>query len=448
MRPYSVEFYEPDFTFRANINIDDTDYSFKMDYLDPEQNTVEVINAPAVALNDYIRIFGNGIEHWGIVTKIDDGNKAEKDVTKITYKDLAELLDIDMVIDTDILGEGALEGYISDRISEIFINGDTSQKVEGLLTDIGSTTTGWTLDIVADDGNKTVVNLFNDIILPAFQKYEVRVLFRVDIGKKTVTADISKNSNAKICIETDLPNVLSKTIKYKTIKKEINKTSIYNKKDFDRTVTYYLHPSGEYDNEDADRIVPVVFKLETVSTGTAEEWKEKYERTLDSAVRTVKTCQSQISGGEELDAETIQKEVEAVSELNTVPSVSITLDDKGVATGFDNDTVQAAVDAYILTEEYETRTAQMAADEFDYAAEDKAAKTFANNKYENNIELVCLNDDSLINPVDMDVGQVVDIMDGSKVYETILTGKQISDVTTLIFGNVRVELTKILKGRS
>ena len=95
-------------------------------------------------------------------------------------------------------------------------------------------------------------------------------------------------------------------------------------------------------------------------------------------------------------------------------------------------------------EDGQTEAAQL----FEDAAYKNAETTFKSNKYDNYIELTCANDDSLINPTSLKVGQVTNVISNGVVYPTILTGRRVGDNTTLIFGTIRLELTKLLKERN
>lgn len=67
-------------------------------------------------------------------------------------------------------------------------------------------------------------------------------------------------------------------------------------------------------------------------------------------------------------------------------------------------------------------------------------------KYENLIEIECLEDDLLIRPHTRCIGQPADIIKNLTSYSTVLTGYQYkSGKAKLIFGTIRLELTKILK---
>ena len=74
-----------------------------------------------------------------------------------------------------------------------------------------------------------------------------------------------------------------------------------------------------------------------------------------------------------------------------------------------------------------------------------AESEFAKNNYNNYIELTVPQNDSMINPQNMSIGQVVNIIHDGVSYNSILTGKEISGgLVKLIFGTIRLDLTKIL----
>ena len=74
-----------------------------------------------------------------------------------------------------------------------------------------------------------------------------------------------------------------------------------------------------------------------------------------------------------------------------------------------------------------------------------AESEFAKNSYNNYIEITVLQSDSMIDPQRMNIGQIVNITHGGVSYNSILTGKEVSGgLVKLIFGTIRLELTKIL----
>lgn len=84
---------------------------------------------------------------------------------------------------------------------------------------------------------------------------------------------------------------------------------------------------------------------------------------------------------------------------------------------------------------------------FEQAAETKARDLLEYAEYENLIELEFESDDGLVNPKKMRIGQETVIIHENIQYHTYLTGIKVDKKITLVFGNIREELTKILKGR-
>lgn len=78
---------------------------------------------------------------------------------------------------------------------------------------------------------------------------------------------------------------------------------------------------------------------------------------------------------------------------------------------------------------------------FAVVAKEHADQKFGDIKWKNYIELD-LGIVNVFDAIDMRIGQIVNIRYQGKNYETILTGKKIGNVITLIFGTIRVDLTK------
>ncbi len=62
-----------------------------------------------------------------------------------------------------------------------------------------------------------------------------------------------------------------------------------------------------------------------------------------------------------------------------------------------------------------------------------------------NTNVAMTNDDSLVKPYKMAFGQRVRIISDKTEYFSILTGKETEKTTKLIFGTIRLDLTKILR---
>lgn len=102
----------------------------------------------------------------------------------------------------------------------------------------------------------------------------------------------------------------------------------------------------------------------------------------------------------------------------------------------------------IIPVEFQTITERASGERsFQQAAELKARNLLEYAEYENLIELEFEPGDGLVNPMKMRIGQEVIIIHDNVQYRTYLTARKISEKVTLIFGNIREELTKILKGR-
>ena len=93
-----------------------------------------------------------------------------------------------------------------------------------------------------------------------------------------------------------------------------------------------------------------------------------------------------------------------------------------------------------------TSVAVSEGDTFADAAQDAADKQFDVDSYSNLIELTVQNEDALVMPDSLTIGQLVNVASNGTSYASILTGVERSDVTKLTFGTVRLDLTKILKG--
>lgn len=95
---------------------------------------------------------------------------------------------------------------------------------------------------------------------------------------------------------------------------------------------------------------------------------------------------------------------------------------------------------------FETRTASVSQDKtFSQSALEVAANTFGDLFAANLIELVVLRENWLIDADSMEIGQMVSILLNGAEYKSMLTGYKRKDTMELIFGTIRMDLTKILK---
>lgn len=360
MKQYSIEIFDQTITYKSNSVIDSFDY--KYDYLDPEKVKVDLLPDVVVGVGDYIHIFNDDERYIGIVEQIkeqDDGIK------EVTYIDIMSLFDVQMVVDVQYM-TGNLEQYIANRITEQYINNSDSLMNKPLTVSTTSQTSDWSIEAETMSDNTTLaeINLFDDIILPAFTSYGIAITTSINLNNKRINLSIGKNTSDTKYIEADLPNVISKNIVINQIKKQINKVIVFNQDNYSNTLTYYLHPNGSFDTNNTNRLSPVEYEY--------AQAKEETKR---------------------------EGETEIV-----IP--------------------------------------------FSDNARDKANAIFEKNKYDNLIELEILPDDELINPGALKIGQEVMVLSDGIFYSSIYTGIERRDITKLIFGTIRLELTKILKGRA
>lgn len=78
-------------------------------------------------------------------------------------------------------------------------------------------------------------------------------------------------------------------------------------------------------------------------------------------------------------------------------------------------------------------------------AQRAADKMFDSGTYNNLIELEVTNDDTLVLPASLTFGQIVSVITQGNEYPSIMTGIRVGDTTRVIFGTVRVELTKRIR---
>lgn len=370
MKPFNVEIFDQAFALVAHTNIDTV--QINEDYLAPEANTITMLSDAEIKPNQYIRLVRDDFDLFGIITEIADGMD-DKNLMDVSFMPFSSLLNVQILFDTTLQGgsvplETVLQNYMAAYLIE---NDDTAQNVPGLSISSESTTTDWTFEILPDEeydeetgfgGVYAVLNLYYDLFVPAFLKYDVKFDIEINPQAKTIVATIGKESGQQF-IEADLPNIFDKTIITKSTQQTVNKLVIYNTQDYTESIIYYLHADYSYDTTDADRITPVVYEIAT-----------------------------------------------------TAPT-------EGDGTPEDPGTTFA-------------EEAQIVADGM-----------FANIEFENLIELCMMNDDEMIQPASMRIGQTVTVLSNGTEYNSVLTGRQTGETTKLIFGFIRLELTKQIKRR-
>ena len=210
---------------------------------------------------------------------------------------------------------------------------------------------------------------------------------------------------------------------------------------------------------DEDRVVPVNYKNLTVSANNNA-------KCIANKVKELKDDYSKIKSynkiePEERTQEDIDAALEKLTDINSFMSFgwsynsgdSLIYDADNIVVGDetwgdDGDEFELAIEAWAETPEAEAYGETTAAALFEDKAYTKALQTFSKNKYDNLIELEVAADDEMIKPTALKIGQVVNVISEGNSYTSILSGREIEDTIVLIFGTIRLELTKSLKGRA
>ena len=461
MNLYNVEIFDEEFNFIENTTVESAKY--KEDYLDPEKSKVILTVSPAVRQNFFIRMYNDSYEYSGIISEI----KAKSDGTQeITFTSVESLLDREVLIYVDEIA-GTMENYIKARIDELYVTAtDTSQRLPMTVT-VSSTTQNWDIDYKIENEQEeeteerevAFINILDDLILPAFSSYDIVLDFTIDVPNKQILIDVGKNTAGNKTIETDLSNIIDKEITIRKAKKRVNKVNIWNKKDFNRAAIYYLHSDDSFDQTDEDRLTPVSYKNVTVSTDNNAKCIEKKVKNLNSEYSTVSRYNK--IDPEERTQEDIDEAVAAMTDVNSFMDFGWTFNNSdsliydadnilvGQETwGDEGDEFKNAIEAWAETEDAAEYGETTAAELFEDKAYSKALSTFSKNKYDNLIEIEVAVDDSRVQPLDLKIGQQTTIIADGVAYQTVLSGREIYQTATLIFGTIRLELTKMLKGRA
>lgn len=370
MPVYNVDILTPAYASVEHFPVSADDLEYKEDFLSYEKNSIKKPGTSAAAVGDYIQIMDmmgdDDMVYSGIITAVD----VDGDITKISYVEWQQLLDIDLMCDTTQQDTRTIEGFLAYLIDAQYIsNTDATQNITGLSIKIESADStnklSWDLKTDTTTGNYITtqkMNLYDDIALQAFTSYGIRTLFRMYPAQKKLVCTIGKCQASAITIEADLENCVIDSCYTRKSSKNTNKILVYNSKDLTQYQIYYrLEDDTVTTNSTAaGRITPISTDIETV--------------TYDSTKQTTTT--------------------------------------------------------------------------FEALALAEATGVFSKIKYSNLIELEYEKTDAQVKPMELEIGQKVTVIHGNIAYSTYLTGREIKKTVKLIFGNIRLELTKQLMGRA
>ena len=306
MQVYNLEIFSPAFVMKDHATVSDVEYV--EDYLTPEETIITASKGVNVAVGDYVRLSD---DICGVVSNLNRNNSWE---TLIYILPFTSLFNFDVLFDTDWQGVGSLEDRIAQIISDALINNpDTLQNVEGLSVTTTSSTTGWGFNLKALTAgtHKLIINVQETLLSRALKEYYIAVHTSVDFQNKKIRATIGTVPTANELIESDLPNVIRKSIMLDEREYAINKLILYDTETLSDSVTYYLHPDGSYDTNDTDRVTPVEFLIEAVYSETGGD----FATAAGSRAR-------EVFGYEKID-NLIEIEVQPADSLVDVPGAKI-----------------------------------------------------------------------------------------------------------------------------
>lgn len=284
-KAYRAEFFDNDLNLLAWAEIGNNPISF--DYIALEGTTIQTKKALSnVSTLNLCRIVSeDGQRYAGIV----DAVTADGISTTVTIKPLLTLLDVTCYFDRTKLHSVSLERFIADILESLYAGSDALQNFIGFRTTTTSSTNNAKLNL-----KDNVHNLY-DILTTALKKYGVVVSMDFDPEKKVVEATVGVVQDKRWVIEADLPGCMDVNVNFSDGMDGANKLTLVNKREEAQKVTYYLHPDGKVDTNNADRITPVKFSYEYIDDDNFQSAAEdkafdalkpqKYDNLIELTVR-------------------------------------------------------------------------------------------------------------------------------------------------------------------
>ena len=282
MKPCNVEIFDRDFRFRATALIPASDFSYKYDYFSPAKNTITLperikyrqnslsttAGDSTVGEGDYIRITTEYNAITGVITKLDTEDKK----VKATFTDGLALFDHEVSVYPAEVLDYNIQDYIKKLLKQEFIDTtDTLQQINLSFT-VGTGTNKGVFDFTTSSDPYVVINLLNDLIIPAYRYYLIKTYVSINVQSKVVNVTISKVTNDVKTIESRLPNVLAKKITVKQGTESANKLTVFDMSDPSLRYDYYLHSNDySYSTVDAYRIIPVKNQIEYIDSDKITE---------------------------------------------------------------------------------------------------------------------------------------------------------------------------------
>lgn len=272
MQQYNIDFFDRTLTFVYNTVIDPV--TIDDDYISSTINVVDIDPTYLVSTGQFIRIQNEEYSFFGVVTEVSPGDYQ----TRVSFKSFLTVFDEEVLFDTHLQGTGSpnvrptLEALLAGYISDMYItNSDTYQRLPiSVEIDSGITQTqDWSFGFRSDNEelHHTTVYLYSELLVYALNKYGVVVDVNPVFHDKTVHLRVTKRLRP-FRISADLASVTVKTLKYNNQTLGTNKLVIYNADNFSQKIIYYVHNDRTWDDENRDRVVPVIQETRIVSPGS------------------------------------------------------------------------------------------------------------------------------------------------------------------------------------
>lgn len=268
MQQFSVDIFDRSLSYICNgqtiiSSIDD-------DYLSPQTNTISIAKVEEEILVGYfLRLQNEETEFFGLITDVSPG---EYSIT-IQFSSFISIFDETILFWT--LFQGLEEGHsnpigavIAHHIRTHYVSTtDTLMRlpinihVDPNITDIMQ----WTLGITRarDNANFAVVNIYQDLIVPALKRYGVSIVVKPDFNARLIDCKITISSKV-LNIDGNLDDVTVRTLKYNNRPLGTNKLEVVNNLHPTDIITYYAHPDMSFNTTNANRITPVAFETRMI----------------------------------------------------------------------------------------------------------------------------------------------------------------------------------------
>ena len=204
-----------------------------------------------------------------IIKGITVGGKTNE-ISKIKFAPFESVFKEEILFDTTLQGsDKTLEEMIAMYIAEYWINNaDAVQNIPGLEVETISSTTDWGFHLTSDVKglNKTIINFMSVIIKRSLTKYQVGLYIEPNFKEKKICVKIGRKNTSVFRIETHLPNVIKKNIVLNETTEDVNKLILYSSENLEDCIVYYKHPDKTVDTINENRIVPVIYDIQTVAS--------------------------------------------------------------------------------------------------------------------------------------------------------------------------------------